>query len=543
MACLGACSVNGQTKIDSMLIINTGVYQATVVDANKIQSEPVVVDSTKKIQVKGYNINSKKINTGFDVEPIAAAQMMGEPLTKLYNGLVKLGFGNYTTPYAELWYNNLRSKEYAYGLRLKHLSSTCTLEDYGNSSYSDNEISLYGKKFLKEHTLTGNFDYARNVVHFYGYDLNVADLDKDMTVQRFNYFGANAELRSHYSNLERYNHDVRLSYYNLADLYQSSENNIKLDGFVQKAINKELLKVGAGVDYYNDKTSKDTVNNTILNLSPDFIASGQKYKATIGFKVNLDMGDATKFYFYPHVEFSYNIFEDIIVPYVVADGGVQKNSLKSITDDNPFVLSGLNLKNTNEKFKIQGGLKGTLSSTISYNVAAAYSSLSNLAMYENDRTEFLKNRFNVIYDNAELLNVSAQVTYQDREKLRVLLRGDYYNYTMDTEVRAWYKPQLKISLGANYDLKDKLIVKADIFYLDDQYAKTYVADASQPTGEKLVAEKLKGIVDANIGFEYRYNKKLGFFLNFNNIASTRYYRYLNYPTQKFCLMGGLSYSF
>ena len=165
-----------------------GNYNPEVADANKISANPVVKDSTQKIAVGAYSINPKQVSTPFVTEPIVPAQMVGEPLTKRYNGLVKIGFGNYTTPYGEVWYNNLRSKEYAYGIHMKHLSSSSTLRDYGNDSYSDNEIGLNGKKFLKEHTLSGDFDYKRNVVHFYGYDPQLFLLDKDATVQRFNLF-------------------------------------------------------------------------------------------------------------------------------------------------------------------------------------------------------------------------------------------------------------------------------------------------------------------------------------------------------------------
>ena len=63
------------------------------------------------------------------------------------------------------------------------------------------------------------------------------------------------------------------------------------------------------------------------------------------------------------------------------------------------------------------------------------------------------------------------------------------------------------------------------------------------TGKKVVSKQLKGIFDANIGAEYRYTKRLGFFISFNNIANFRYYRWSNYPTKRFSLMGGLSYSF
>ncbi|MBK7182962.1 MAG: TonB-dependent receptor [Bacteroidetes bacterium] len=529
--------------LQSMIFVGTGQFRPTIADASKMNETPVVVDSTKKLPLGAYGFNSKKINTGFDVDPIAPAQMVGEPLTKLYSGLVKIGMGTYTTPYGEVWFNSLRSKEHAYGFRMKHLSSKATLKDYGFAGFSDNEISLYGKKFLKEHTLSGNFDYARNVVHFYGYDPTLFELEDDATVQRFNLFSANADLMSHYPKASRYNHDIKLSYYNLADLYKSSENNIKASGYLQTALYKELLRVNASVDYYNYKTKTDTTNNTIITLNPNFIAKGERYSAQLGVSFVMDMFVQSKFYFYQKVDLSYNIFDEIIIPFVGASGGLQKNSFKTLTDNNPFVFSELMMKNSNQKYELYGGLKGTLSSKIAYNARASYQSVGDMALFVNDREELLQNRFNVIYDDVEVLNVGGEVTYQSREKLRINLRGDYFNYKAQTELRAWYKPELVITLSANYNLRDKIVAKVDLFYLGNQFAKTFEADASSATGEKVVAKELNGVFDANIGLEYRYNKKLGFFLNVNNIASVRYMRYMNYPTQRFNLMGGLSYSF
>ncbi|MGQ0828426.1 MAG: hypothetical protein ACT4ON_08525 [Bacteroidota bacterium] len=532
-----------QSTLDSMIIISTGEYRPTVIDANKINENPVINDSTKKIPVKAYSISSKKIDTGFDAELLNPAKMEGEPLTKLYNALVKIGMGTYTTPYGELWYNSLRSKEVNYGLRYKHLSSSSTLKDYGYSGFSDNEISLYGKKFLKEHSLIGNFDYDREVVHFYGYDTKKNSLSKDATMQRFNYFNANAELMSHYTRPQRFNHDIKLNYYNLSDLYKSSENNIKVNGYVQTTLYKELFKINGAVDFYNYKTGTDTTNNTIITLNPNFIATGDKYRASIGVSAVMDIFVKSKFYFYPNIELSYNVFDDIIIPYVGASGGLQKNSFKTLTDNNPFVLSELNMVNSNRKYELFGGLKGTLSSHIAYNAKASYSSIDNMPMYVNDTKELLKNKFDVIYDDASVLNVGGEVSYQMREKLRINLRGEYFNYKMKTEIRAWYKPQMEFTFSANYNLKDKIVIKADLFYIDDQYAKTFEPDASSATGQKVVAKELKGVFDANLGAEYRYTKKLGFFLNLHNIANFRYYRYSNYPTQRFWLMAGLSYSF
>src|SRR4051812_27056412 len=357
MIVLSVTSVSAQkATLDSMTIINTGTYKPSVADANKISDNPVVIDSTKKLPVKSYNINSKKINPISTIEPVAAAEMEGEPLTKLYNALAKVGMGTYTTPYLEFWYNSLRSKEYAYGVRLKHLSSAATLKDYGFAGMSDDQVSLYGKKFLKEHSLIGNFDYGRNGVHFYGYDAKLISLNKSETAQHFNYFGANAELLSHYNKMERFNHDIKLSYYNLSDAFKSSENNLKANGYVQTMFNKELIKVNALVDYYNFKSPIDTVDNTIIALNPNFIADGDKYHASLGVTATVDVQTVSKFYFHPSVDVSYNIFDNIIVPYAGVTGGVRKNSLKSITDENPFVSSNLKLKNSVTKFDLYGGL-------------------------------------------------------------------------------------------------------------------------------------------------------------------------------------------
>lgn len=536
-------SLKAQKNLDSMIIISVGEYKPTIIDANKINDNPSIKDSTKKLPVSGYGINSKRINTGFDVETIKPAQMLGEPLTKLYNALVKLGMGTYTTPYGELWFNNLRSKEVVYGLRIKHLSSTSTLKGYGYSGFSDNEISLYGKKFLKEHSLIGNFDYKGNIVHFYGYDTKLNSINEEATYQRFNFFTGSAQLMSHYTDKKRLNHDVKLSYYNLEDYYKASENNIKATGVLQTAINKEMLKINAVMDYYNYKNKTDTANNMIVTLNPNFIANGDKYRASLGFNATMDNFVQSKFYFYPSVDLSYNVIDNIIIPYAGLSGGLQKNSLKTFTTSNPFVLSELTMVNSNRKYEVYGGIKGTLSSTTAFNARASYSNISKLALFVNDTKEFLQNKFDIIYDDASLLNIRGEVSFQQSEKLRFSLNGEYFNYQMKTELRAWYKPQLELSFSANYNLRDKIIVRADLFYIDNQFSKSYVSDTTIGTEKKVTATELKGIFDANIGLEYRYTKKLGFFLNFNNIANYRYYRWSNYPTQRFSLMGGLSYSF
>jgi hypothetical protein len=68
-------------------------------------------------------------------------------------------------------------------------------------------------------------------------------------------------------------------------------------------------------------------------------------------------------------------------------------------------------------------------------------------------------------------------------------------------------------------------------------------------GEDVIEENLQfaknlGIIaDVNIGAEYRYNKRLSAFIQFNNVASQSYQRWYNYPVQRFQVLGGVTVRF
>jgi outer membrane receptor protein involved in Fe transport len=113
---------------------------------------------------------------------------------------------------------------------------------------------------------------------------------------------------------------------------------------------------------------------------------------------------------------------------------------------------------------------------------------------------------------------------------------------MQNQQYAWHMPELEISLGAQYDLREKIILKADVFYLGERYAqKSY--SITLPVYVEPHAVKLPAIYDFNIGIEYRYTQRLSAFVNINNITSYRYQKWYQYPNQRLNILGGLTYSF
>ena len=527
-----------QNGLSDLNFVATSSFVPTIKDAIKFTDLPEIKDSVNRISNIKYGITSVPLFPKYEVQTIEEAKLANEPLPKLYNSLLKLGYGPfYTMPYGEFWIANNRSRENNYGAHVKHLSSTAQLEGVGNSGYSNNKIELFGKQFYKKHTLSGEINYDRRVIHYYGFDIDSNDLKlKDFdanTKQRYQLIEPKLKLQSHYSDSVHINHTILLSYYNLKNQNQESENNIKLNGLTSLFINKEKLNVNILTDYYNHKQSNDTINDLIISVNPSFEAKGNNWNANVGLAATINKFDTmARFYFYPQINFNYDIYENIIIPYAGVNGGLIKNSFKQLTTENPFIDSTLRYANTNNKYNLFLGLKGNLSSNTSYDARVTYSQFDNLHFFVVNYNDINKmyNRFNVIYDNASLLNISGQINYQLNEKLKLIAKGDYNSYKTDKLTPAYHKPSFFLTFTGAYNLRNKIIVKADLFFVGSQWAKSQYID-----------KPLKGYFDGNIEAEYRYTKTLSFFARFNNIANQRYYQWESLPSQRFNMMIGLSF--
>jgi len=518
-------------------------FAPTIKDAVKFSDLPEIKDSVKRIENIKYGITSVPLFPKYEVQQISSAKLQNEPLTKLYHSLLKVGYGPiYNMPYGEFWIANTRSREMSYGAHLKHFSSTAHLKDVGYGGFSDNIANVFGKKMYKKHSLKGEFNYERNVVHYYGFDTTLNKInDNNFTRQRYQLFEPKVQLLSHYTDSTHINHDIKLSFYNLQNLYREAENNIKLNASGNMFLNKEKLNLNFLTDFYNHKQGTDTLNNVIVSLNPSFEAGNHKWHADIGIGATLDnFKGATRFYFYPQLNVNYDVYEHILVPYAGVNGGLIKNSLRSLSRENPFVDTTIKYTNTNNKYNLFAGLRGNLSSNTSYDAKVSYSQLDSLHYYVIDYSgnDRMYNHFNLVYDNTNLLTVSGQLKYQLKEKFNVLAKGSYYMYNSKNLTRPYHKPEFDLTFSGIYNLQSKIILKADLFIMGKQWALTQVSDTS---GFSYNPVQLKGWADLNLEAEYRYSKMLSFFARFNNIANQRYYRWERYPSQRFNFMLGLTF--
>lgn len=518
-------------------------FSPTIRDAHKFSDLPEIKDSVNRLGNIKYGITSRPFFPKYEVQKIEAAKIQNEPLNKLFHSLLKVGYGPiYNMPYGEFWINNTRSRESNFGAHLKHFSSTAHLKDVSYSGFRENEVNVFAKKFYKRHTLFGDLNYQNNMVHYYGYDSSLYRTENyDFTKQRYQLIEPKLQLLSHYTDSSHVNHNIKFSYYNYQNIQKEIENRIKLDALTSLFINKEKLNINLFTELYNHKQKFDTLNDLIISLNPTFEASGKKWFAEVGLTGTLDQFKGkTRFYFYPQINLHYDVYENMIIPYVGVNGALIKNSFRNLSTENPFVDSTLYYTNTNNKYNLFLGLRGNLSSKTSYDVKATYSQMDSMAFYTINYLDNngLYNRFKMLYDNASVLNLNGQLKYQLREKLNLIAKGNYYLYETENFNYAYQKPDYDITLSGIYNLNSKIIVKADLFFVGTQWARSAVIENNILIYQD---KQLKGWFDANLEVDYRYSKMLSFFARFNNIANQRYYRWNNYPSMRFNFMLGLSF--
>jgi hypothetical protein len=545
MLLFGFISINTFAQLDDNRneVTVVAAYEPTISDAIKINFSPVFKDSVFEKPQLNYGIQSVKIPTSFLIEPIKAAKIVGEPITKLYNNLLKLGMGTYTTPYVEFFSNSLRSKKYAWGIHAKHLSSSGNIKDYAYSGYANNELNVNGMTYLKEATLDGEVFFNHDIVHYYGYKPADFPTFTEDTKQYYALFGFNTNYSSNYKDSSKLNHKFSLAFYNLSDNYSTHENNLKLNALLDKNLqlfdftDKQNIGLKAQLDYYNNGGNLiPTENTTLFTINPYISTDYKSFSLLAGFDATIASAAITELYLSPELEASMQVIPQVLNVYAGINGAVHKNTFKSVSDENPFIKSNLPLLLTDKKFNIYGGVKTSLTKSMDLNASISDAVIDNEPFYVNDTNNLTQNKYTLIYDNVNLFQLSASLLFKYNDKLNIAISANLYKYTADKELKAWQKPAFEANLSIHYNISNKIICNADIFMISRLSPK--IIEAGQ-----IKAKDASNAFDVNLGLEYRYSKIFSGFLKLNNIGAVRYQNWYNYPLQRFSLMAGLTYAF
>lgn len=559
MACIIAMdfptNAIAQVKTYNEEITVVATFDPIIPDAFKISSNPAVDDSITSVPIMNYNIMPRLADVKPTIEPLPAVKLVAEPISKLYRNYIRAGIGNYAALYGELFMSSLRSKQYLTSVHLKHQSAAGEIKGYGLPANSRNEAAITASKYFDEHTLSGKVFYYRDGLHLYGYkpaDFPDTTIKKDDVKQRYYKAGASATFGSNYKNNDELNHSFGLSYYHMAGLYENSENNLNFTTTFDKRY--DLLQLGTdqilgftgGYNFLNQKDSLAKTNSGILLINPFIKAEVNEYSFMAGIKLNIATGKVSKVRLYPVAEARLELIPDALKLYAGFTGSMERSSLQSITEQNLYISSAIPWDYEYERFKIYGGFESNISRSFNFNGSISSSTFENFPLFITDTSAYLLNSFTVVYDNISAVKLKGELEFIKTAHLHLGLNGTYTHYKKGEQEYAWYKPAYEFEFTGRYDIQNKIVITAKAIINGSVWAAVPI----KPTYRILArdkyifeAQKIKGWTDINLGAEYRFNKALSFWINFNNLTNNKYYRWNNYRSYGFNLLGGLSYSF
>lgn len=535
-----------------------GIYNPTIADAQKVDIRPVPFDTILPERTVVYEMLPVKANVPAKVDSISPANLnIQRSLPRLYNGFVKAGFGLYTTPLGELYYDQTRSRKNGYGIHVKHLSSNGGLDDVGPSDYSVNTVEGFYKSFLPRHEVGGRAIYDRRRVSYYGYPSNdsIQQVIDDSAPgvndlkQIYNDIGFAAHVNSLYKDSTKLAHAVGMEVHQFSNLNKSRETNLRLTADLSSEFGAEtyggrlLIDNNAYRGELGGGLGDVRQNGTLLGLSPYVTTRGDKYEVKVGVGMYLDALGKTTFHFYPQAYLSYSLFDDILVPYVGVDGERVRNSFRSLSRENPWISGAPALVNTSRMYDVYGGLRGSLGSNLGFDVRISKERRKGMPLFVNLDNGIYGDQMGILYDRVDILDISGSLHYHQEGGLEVTGRLDILTYEVQTTEEAWNLPPYRISLMGRYDIRDKLVLKAELLFLGKRMAR---GEAVLDTNGVLIEHKvvdLDGFLDLYLGAEYRYTKRLSVFLDVSNLSASKYERWFRYPVQRGLVMGGATFKF
>lgn len=536
----------------------------TIEKAYRLTDNPKVIDTIVVTPATNYPLMVLQHKTSITLEPIQPATIKTEPkLSQLYHSYIKAGIGSTLMPLGEVYFSNARSRKYTYGVHLKHVSSFGEIKGYAPAQFDRNSGKLFGGINEKNYTLLGDIHYNNKGFHYYG--IQNPKLNRDTIAQRFSDVGATFSFTSHKADSAKINYKIGLTYNNFLSKkpiigslskWRAQENLVALTSTLNYKLGKEVFSVDLNAAFngykYGLKDSTISVldsgivrNNTVISLKPSIttFAKENRFKAKIGLDITMDADKKNSLYIYPIAELKYSLFNDLFIPYIGAKGGIKQNTFKSLTGQNEFMLTNVKMRNENTVADLFFGIKGTITKRISFNASASFAYVKNKALFVTDTTFSLGNKFNIIFDTMSITTIEGSISYQLVEKLKIDAIGRYYSYALNNNSYAWNLPQFQIIARGSYNLYDKFYANIDVNFEGGRKALVYKKEENTTVEDNQIAKTLGFVADADLSVEYRYNKRISAFLQFNNLAGQRYKRWYNAPVQGFQVMGGVTFRF
>ena len=602
---LPVCQAQSDSNVYNERVVVTSRYKPVVEERQKINVAPSITDTVATMPKSfTYDISTRRLTSLYEPSRIKAARIIGEPATRLYNNYLKLGFGNYLSPLAEVYFNSLRDPDKTYGIRATHRSSWGSIgraadegespasDHYGQAPFSLTDITAFGKLITKSHhQLSADIGYQNDFNRYYGFSdstlnhvlgLSRNDIEKSSYRASYNTFSANFGIKTLNTDVRALGYEANVNATDLVASYGQNEFNVNFDGNMHygftiaqkhKAIaylhltyngyfnrfNPTELPLGTDSNYMALYGLADNNLTALANLpirrylglykaNPyiDFIFSGFQIHA--GGVIILDGYNhpgSGKVHVYPDATVSKSFFNELINATLEAKGNMDARSWNYIRTVNPYISPNSPVRALSH-YDFAAKVRLNLSKKIDVNLYGIYSNLNDDLSFRLDHNYLLHNMFLPVYDSLTRIKLGGSFVFINDEMLRLEARGNYYIYhNKATHYVGDQRMELPLYYRPDFDAG----VCATVNYHDKLIGRVelqllgrtpYASVTAANGADSTLYLPLRYGLDLEV--EYRHNKALSFFLKADNLLFQRYFYWENYPSYRGLFLLGLTYT-
>ena len=524
-------------------IVVTTVYKPVLADAVKIRRNPNLEETKPYKAPITYATIDKRLEKNSDIRQLEAMKMPVERDSIPANNLVRAGFGSLRTLFGEAYINNGDDEALQVGAFAKHFSQQGS--DLIKQNEGRTEVGVFGKTIGETNTLTGRVNYLRRNNYYYGYDNTLVTTPIDPTKQHYNTLSAEGELARNYQDTtdRAFTYALKANGYLFSNAFKTRENNIVLSGYINQTIKQFYAGLGGSLDLSSQKDSLYSLNNSLLRLNPYLKFQGDNYKIDAGLNIVKEFGFSSRFFLFPAIKLEFQVVPKYIRLFAEAKGDVNRTSLRSLAEANPFITQNIDIKNSVDKLDITVGLKGRLLAGLGFKAAIFRNSISDMPLFISNVQQVVanpaiptgNNRFNVIYDDgkARVTGFNGELDYKASDDLNIFGRVEFKDYKLASQAQAWNLPKFKLTAGTAIHISNKVDINGSLMFRGT--TKDVIGNNQVVT--------LKSFADLNGGVNYKATRQISIFVQANNILNTNYQTYLYYPNYGFNIFGGAGFSF
>lgn len=546
-------------------------YNPKIADANKIVKKPTIkiLEKSKRKKLV-YSIFSAPVASTFVPKTGVVKGIDVGVKERIFNNFVALGYGNYASPYTEMYFHYNSKFENNFGLHLKYSGSQENLRNSVlNSTFSNIETTVFysqNERFYKWKTY---LSAKRNSYNWYGLpDLNFSPLaiGQIEEQQNYNQFNLGGEISFEDSKIEIVKFDLQY----FTDAWNSSElyaDGLAIFKFPVDFLfrNSNEISISTQMEYLRGRFQQSYSSDApldhhflTLNASPRYKFKWGAIAIDLGTKLFLSFdieNELQHFLVYPDVNVQFPIVKDFVSVYGGISGGLTTNNFASFTEQNPYVSPTLFMTQTNQKYHAFGGLHALATNDLSVHLGISRKNEEDKPLFIRNNSKSdgattslngsdLKgfeygNSFSVIYDDVITMTFAGELAYEASKYVSVSTSLRYHVFDTRNSAEAWNLPNIEASILAKFKKKN-WYGSASINYFGDRKDALYSGIYPSNT---IGIQTIAGFVDANLNGGYHFNDQFTVFVKMNNFINGKYQQFANFDVQGFQAILGLSYKF